>query len=190
MKLGKWPKFQKLHICSLSTQGGHNSAYFCSTCSGFRDTGQISKLPYLGWNLAIGLGARSFTYNVFLPHGGRNWAYFRSTHSGFRDTGQWNLAIGQSRTCTVFLHDFRDMSWFSKLPHLGMKLGHWPKCQKLPLYSLSTPKGSKLSFFSLYGQSFLRYRIIFKLAILGHKTWQVAKIPEVAHMLPFYPRGS
>ena len=32
----------------------------------------------------------------------------------------------------------------SKLPYLGMKLGHWPKFQKLHICSLSTqtPKGS------------------------------------------------
>ena len=30
---------------------------------------------------------------------------------------------------------------FSKLPYLGMKLGHWPKCQMLHIYSFSTPGG-------------------------------------------------
>ncbi len=29
----------------------------------------------------------------------------------------------------------------SKLPYLGMKLGHWPKFPKLHIYSLSTPGG-------------------------------------------------
>ena len=106
------------------------------------------------------------------------------------------------------------ISWFSKLPYLGMKLGHWPKVpesgtytlflthagarnwansrpagsvfprywsickicifghefQKLPIYSLSTPKAMKLSLFLLYGQRFLRYRGEFsKLPYLGTK---------------------
>ncbi len=51
MKLGKWLKFQKLHICSLSTPGGWNWAYFCSTGIRFRDMGQVSKLPYSGMKL-------------------------------------------------------------------------------------------------------------------------------------------
>ncbi len=42
--------------------GGRNWAYFCSTGSGFRDTGWFSKLPYLGQS------ARSSTYTLFLPH--------------------------------------------------------------------------------------------------------------------------
>ena len=50
--------------------------------------------------------------------------------------------------------------------------------------------GVKLSLFSLCGQRFPRDRPIFKIAIFGHETnWQVAKVPEVAHMLSFYPRG-
>ena len=35
-----------------------------------------------------------------------------------------------------------------------------------------------------------RSRQIFKLAILGHETWLLAKVPEIAHMLSFYPSGS
>ena len=36
----------------------------------------------------------------------------------------------------------------------------------------------------------MRYGPIFKIAIFGHETWQVAKVPEVAHIPSFYPRGS
>ncbi len=42
------PKFQKLHINSLSTPGTQNWAYFRSMSSGSRDMGRFSKLPYLG----------------------------------------------------------------------------------------------------------------------------------------------
>ncbi len=51
MKLGHWPKYQKLHISSLSSLGGLNWAYIRSIGSGLWDTGQFSKLPYLGMKL-------------------------------------------------------------------------------------------------------------------------------------------
>ena len=60
-----------------------------------------------------------------------------------------------------------------------MKLGYWPNLGKLHIY----PKGSKLSLFSFYGQSFLRYWTFLKIAIFGHETWPLAKVPEVAHIL-------
>ncbi len=115
----------------------------------------------------------------------------------------------------------RDNGWFSKLPYLAMKLGHWSKFQKwhiyslsnprtrnwahsrstgsrfrdtgrfsyLHIYSLSTPRGWNWAHFLLYGQEFARYGPSFKIAIFGHETWQVAKVPEVAHVGSFYPRG-
>ena len=103
----------------------------------------------------------------FYPRG-RNWAYFHSTGSGFRDTGR-----------------------FSKLPYLGMKLaiGQSSRSCTYRVYFLSTPMGAKFSLFSLYGQQFLRYWPIFKIAIFGHETWPLAKVPEVAHIIPFHPRG-
>ncbi len=83
------------------------------------------------------------------------------------------------------------MGRFSKLIFLGMKLDHWPKCQKLHIYPLSSPgKGSNLSLFLLYGQPFARYGPIFKIAIFGHETWPLAKVPQVSHMASFYPKGA
>ena len=114
-KLGKWPKFQKLHIHSLSTPGSRNWAYFCSTGSGFHDTGQFSKLPCLPY-LASGQSSRSCIY-AFYP-GSRNWDYFHFKGVGFWDTGR-----------------------FAKLPYLGIKLGKWPKFHKLHIHYLSTPGG-------------------------------------------------
>ncbi len=58
--------------------------------------------------------------------GDRKWAYFRSTDSSFRDT-----------------------VWFSKLPYLGMELGHWQNIQKLHIYSLSTARGWNWATFAL-----------------------------------------
>ncbi len=52
------------------------------------------------------------------------------------------------------------------------------------------PQGSKLTLFSLYEEQFSRYGPIFKIAIFGHETWSLAKVPEVTHILSFHPRGS
>ncbi len=44
-------------------------------------------------------------------------------------------------------------------------------------------RGSKLRLLSLYGQRFLGYGLIFKIAIFmifGHETWPQAKVPEIA----------
>ncbi len=57
-------------------------------------------------------------------------------------------------------------------------------------YTPFLPQGLKLSLFLLYGQWFPRYGPIFKIAIFGHETWPLAKVPEVAHIGSFYPRGS
>ena len=113
------------------------------------------------WNLAIGQSARSCTYALFLPHG--------------------------VKIEPILLYEL----WFprygpiSKLPYLGMKLCHWPKCKKLHIYPLSTRGGEKLSLFSLYGQWFPRYGLIFKLPYLGLKLGHWPKFQK----LHIYPRG-
>ena len=92
------------------------------------------------WNLAIGKCSRSFTYTLFLFKVVEMKLNFRSTGSGFRDTGP-----------------------FSKLPYLGMKLGHWPKFQKLHKYryTLFLPQRVEVEL----GQRFPRYGPISKIAI-------------------------
>ncbi len=142
-----------------------NWAYVHSMSSGSWDMGRFPKLSYLGMELGKWPKChRLHIYTLSIP-GGRNSAYFRSTGSGFRDTGP-----------------------FSKLPYLGVKFGHWPKFQKLHIYSLSTSGYRNWPLFLLYGQQFSRYGPIFKIAIFGHGTWQVSKVPEVAHILSFYPQ--
>ena len=47
-----------------------------------------------------------------------------------------------------------------------------------------------MSLFSLRGQRYLRSGPIFKIAIIGHETWPLARVPEVANIASFYPRGS
>ncbi len=96
-----------------------------------------------------------------------NQKFFHPRSSGFWDMGH-NIKIA------IFRHE----SW---------TLAKVPKVAYMPSFS---PRGSKLSLFSLYGQRFLRYGPIFKIAIFGHETWPLAKFPEVAHILSFSPRGS
>ncbi len=156
-QLGHWPKFQKLHIYSLSTPGRWTWDYFHSKGSRFWDIGYFSKLPYLAIKLGHWQKFRKLHIYSLLPQGveikliftlraavSEIWADFQNCH-----IWAWNLVIGRS-------------SW---------------SCTKLSFY----PRGSKLSLFLLYGQPFPRYRPIFKMAIFGHETWQVAKVPEVAH---------
>ncbi len=125
------------------------------------------------WNLAIGHSSRSCAYTCtpFLPQRGIIEVIFalqvevseiRANFQNCHIWG-WNLGIGQG-------------SFY--------------------------PKGSKLSLVLLYGQRFPRPIFactgsafrgmgpIFKIAIFGHETWQLAKVPEVAYILSFYHRGS
>ncbi len=44
MKLGKWPKFQTLHMYPLAAAEGWNLSSFCSMGNCFQDTGQFSKI--------------------------------------------------------------------------------------------------------------------------------------------------
>ncbi len=69
-----------------------------------------------------------------------------------------------------------------------MRLGHWQNFQKLYIYSLS--QLVERGLISLYGQPRPRNRPIFKSAMFGYGDYTLAKDPEVAHILSFYPRGS
>ncbi len=85
------------------------------------------------WNLESGQSARSCTCTLFSTPRGWNEAYFCSMDSGFRDTGN-----------------------FSKLSYLGMKLGKWPKFQKLHIYNLKWSWVPKFHSILLYDRSFSR----------------------------------
>ncbi len=67
-------------------------------------------------------------------------------------------------------------------------LAHWPKVSHTLAFYPTCPRGANLSLFSLYGQQFPRHWPIIKIAIFGHETWPLAKVPEVPHILSFYPR--
>ncbi len=72
MKSRTWKKCRKLHMDHLSTPGGRNWAYFCSTGSGFRDTGRFSKLPYLGMKPGIWKKCRKLHMDLLSTPGDRN----------------------------------------------------------------------------------------------------------------------
>ena len=76
-------------------------------------------------------------------------------------------------------------------PLLENQLDHFPKFQKLHIYSISMAGIEIKLIFPLCEQQFPRYVTIFKIAIFGQETWQVSNlVPEVAHILSFYPKGS
>ena len=83
---------------------------------------------------------------------------------------------------------FWDMGRFSKLPYLGMKLGHKPKCQKLQIhvYPLSTPRGRNWAYFRSVGQRFLRSG---QLSYLGMKLGHWPKYQNCCTYTLFPPQG-
>ncbi len=74
-----------------------------------------------------------------------------------------------------------------------MKLGHWPKCQKLHIYSRSTqgvetePIFDQRAAVSEILADFPRYGPIFKIAIFGQETWPSAKVREIVYILSKLP---
>ncbi len=169
-QLGHGPKFQKLHIHSLSSPGGGVGwylGYFSSTGSGFRDMGPFLKLPYFGMKLGKWPKFQKLHIYPLCSPGGRNWGYFCSTGSGFQDTGP-----------------------FSKLPYIWVRNLASGQSSRSCTYTLFLPQRVEIELNSLYAQWFPRYRLIFKIAIFGHETWPLAKVPELAHILSFYPTGS
>ncbi len=114
------------------------------------------------WNLASSKSSRSHTYTctIFLPQWVEIELIFYSTDSGFRDIGR-----------------------FSKLPYLGMKLGHQPKFQKLHIYPLSTPRGQNWAYFSSTGSGFRDTGQFSKLPYLGMKLGKRPKLQK-PHIYP------
>ncbi len=149
---GAWPFVIVLgiaHLLSFYPRGATFSLYE----QWLGDTGQFLNLPLFGHKIsALGKG----------------------TEIDFYPTARNDLDFALHGRC------FRDMGWFSKFPCWVMKLGNWQKLQKLHMHSFIQyfyPRSSKLSLFLLYGQSFVRYGLIFKLPYLDIKLrhWQKFK---------------
>ncbi len=117
---------------------GRNCAYFCSTGSAFRDTGQLSKLPYLGrW--AIGQSFRSCTHTFFLPQG-----------------FEVELIFALRAAVSERQDKFQNCHICHEILQIGQSSRHI-----LSFYH----RRAKLSLFLLYGQRFLRYGLFFKISI-------------------------
>ncbi len=91
MELGHWPKFHKLHICSLSTPGGGGGLNFSllnsSTGSGFRavfklamyehDTWSLTKDPAVAYKLCLPQGAKLSVNSLYGQRFPRHWPIFK-----------------------------------------------------------------------------------------------------------------
>ncbi len=64
------------------------------------------------------------------------------------------------------------------------------QCSRSCTYNFFPPQGFEIERIFALRAAVLRYWLFFKIAIFGHETWPLAKVPEVAHILSFYPRGS
>ncbi len=130
------------------------------------------KVPHMCWNtLCESQISLHFALRLFLPQGVEIELIFalRAAVSEIQADFQnchilaWNLAIGQSSRIAHILASFY-------------------------------PKGSKLSpFFCSTGASIqadFKFEIQADFQNLRHETWPLAKVPEVAHIPSFYPKGS
>ncbi len=179
------PKFQKLHIYSISTSWV-NLRFFSLYEPQFPRYRPIFKIAT--WPLTTDPEVAHIHY--FYPRGSklglcslyrqrfpRYGPIFKLAIFG-HETGQLEKNFQKLHILAFYIWGWGSkLSLFSlygqrflrhgpicKIPiYLCMKLGHWPKFQNLHIYSLSTPRGSKLSLFSLYGQRFPRHGAIFKI---------------------------
>ena len=114
-QLGHLPRFQKLHIFSISTSGVKIELIFRFMSSSFLDTCRFSKLPYCGMKRAKWPKFQKLYVYPLSYHGVEIKLIFalRAAVSEIRANIQncsvwaWNLASGQSSiscTCNLFLH--------------------------------------------------------------------------------------
>ena len=168
-------------------------------------------------NLAIGPSSWSCTYTRFVSQGVEIdliftvWAAVSEIKADFQNfhIHVWarNWAIVQSsRSCTyaLFLPQGVKIELIFSLRAAVFEIcGRFSKCHiwarnleigqssKSCTYTLSTPGGQNLAYFHSTGGGFRdTFRDSFKIAIFGYETWQLAKVPEVAHILSFYHKGS
>ena len=66
-QLGHLPKFQKLHLYSISTSGVEIKLIFTLWAAFSEIRADLQTCHIWAWNLAIGQSARSRTYTLFLP---------------------------------------------------------------------------------------------------------------------------
>ncbi len=163
-----WPLIRVLEvphilIYSLSISRGQNWAIFTLWATVSNIWIVLQNWHIWAWNLAIGKSSKSCIYTPFLPHGVKFELIFA-------------LMAAFSATLAVF-QNCHSWPWNSAIG----------KSSRSCTYTLFLLQRVKLSLFSLYRQRFQRYEQIFKSGIFGHEIWPLAKVPEVAHTLSFYP---
>ncbi len=130
--------------------------------SDFRDNGWFSKLSYLGMKLAcLAIGQ--------IPE----VAHILSFPQGVKIEFILTLRAEVSE----ILADFQKLSYF------GMN-------SRSCTYALFLLQRVEIKLIFALRAAVSEIRTIFKIATFGHETWQVAKVPEVAHIHSFYPKGS
>ncbi len=82
---------------------------------------------------------------------------------------------------------FRDTCWFSILPLLNVKHGHWQKFHKLHTYSLSGLEGRNSAYFCSLGSGFCDTGWVSKLAYLSVKLGHYQKFKTLRISFPVPP---
>ncbi len=158
MKLSNSPKFQKLHIYSLSITEGRNWAYFPSLGSGFWDTGQVLKLSYLGMKLGYCPKCQKLhIYPLSTPRGSKLCLFFLYSQRFPRNRQVFKIVI--------FGHE----TW---------QVADVPEGARITSFY---PQGGKIELIFPLWAAVSEIRAI---AIFWHETWQVAKVPKVACIQP------
>ncbi len=167
MKLGDWPKFQKLHIYS-QPQGAKIELISALQAAVSQIQADFQNCVIWAWNLVSGETFISCIFTLFVPQG-----------------VEIELIFALRAAVSEILANFQNCHIWA----CNLASGQIPEVAHIPSFY---PRELKLTLFLLYGQRFPRYGPIFKIAIFGHETWPLAKVPEVAHnsILPFYPRES
>ena len=107
MKLGRWQKFQKLHVHSLSTLGSKMSLFLLYGQRFLRYRPIFNIFGHDTWPLAK---VPEVIHTLSFYHRGRKWPCFFVLRAAIYEIGAdfqnchiwtWNLAVGQSfRSCT------------------------------------------------------------------------------------------
>ncbi len=124
------------------------------------------------WNLAIGQNCRSCIFTLFL-HQGAEIDFSFTLRAAFSGSCIYTLFLSaQGSKLSLFLLNFCsfwDTGGFLNLPYLSMKLTHWPKFQKLKIYSFSVPWGRNWAYFCSTSRGFWDTDRFSKLPYLGMK---------------------
>ncbi len=116
------------------------------------------------WNLAVSKSSRGCAYNLFLIH-------VVQIKFNFHSMGSSSKIQAHVQNCHIW-------AW-------NLATG---KSFRSCTYTLFLPHRVKIDLIFALWAAVSEIGAISEIAIFGHKTWQVAKVPKVAHILSFCPR--